>query len=119
MIQITRKISNNTDTLKQGEEHSLRPDRGKLASMQKPSTRLSHLTAVSTLLFDKQTFAKVEAYGTALVSMVDMATDIYMIHRYYSSGRQSYANATLMCVLGEINSSMPLTHLSNTLSLLA
>ncbi|GMH90221.1 hypothetical protein TrST_g12947 [Triparma strigata] len=56
------------------------------------------VSSIQPFLEENKIFQKVELYGTAIVSIVDMGTDIMTILKFHNSGRGSYANATLACV---------------------
>ena len=63
------------------------------------SESLSNIARSTTqTLKDSKFFARFELYGTAIVSIVDMATDVMMITLYYRGNESGFALASLVCV---------------------
>jgi len=56
----------------------------------------THRLSFTRLFFPPQ--SQLELYAMALLSMVDMVSDVMMIFRYWSSGKLSYALGTLVCI---------------------
>lgn len=56
------------------------------------------LAELAEALLESRAFAKVEAYGTAFLSIADMCTDLVMIIKFYDTDRIHFALATIICI---------------------
>jgi len=105
--------SNDTDICRTLENQQRSGQLSTQLSRSQLSTRAQRLTAntqqaaqqaaqqvsqLAEILFESSIFHKVEAYGTALLSIADMASDLVMIIKFSQSGRSHFALATAMCV---------------------
>mmetsp|Transcript_11554 Transcript_11554/g.23708 ORF Transcript_11554/g.23708 Transcript_11554/m.23708 type:complete len:612 (+) Transcript_11554:234-2069(+) len=76
--------------------------------------RISEIAKDVTVILEKRkVFKKVESYGTAIMSITDMITDIIMISRFYASGRSHFANMTLIAVCTNLGIQSIITYIVN------
>jgi len=60
--------------------------------------KLRRVGRAKTFVTENKIYEKFEGYGLAVLSIIDMITDIVMITKFHAEGRHSFARASTICV---------------------